>query len=348
MDYEIDTHKIQYHPQRVAKWLEGEAIFPLYVEVSPVGFCNHRCTFCAVDYIGYKSRTIKTATLIDLLCSMNREGVKSVMFAGEGEPLLHKELGRIIHTCGTFIDISITTNGVLLTKDFVDSCLNRIKWVKVSCNAGTPRTYSQIHKTKPTDFSKVWDNLRYAVSQRRHVPTTIGIQSVLLPENAHEMETLAILAKKTGVDYLVIKPYSQHLKSLNKREETYDPTPPQWTKDLTDDKFQVIWRSNAMESAQNEDRGYTTCYATPHFWAYVMATGDVYGCSAYLEDERFCYGNINEASFSDIWQGEKRKESIRFVEEELDIKECRVNCRMNSVNKYLNRLKNPHIHESFI
>src|SRR3990167_864125 len=90
------------------------------------------------------------------------------------------------------------------------------------------------------------------------------------------------------------------------------------------------------------------CLSTPYFWAYIMATGDVYGCSAYLLDERFKYGNIGEQLFSEIWQGEKRKKSMVHVGAEMDISEGRKNCRMHKVNEYLWELMNPTEHNNFI
>ena len=118
-DLKIDGHKLIYHIDRVARWLKGEEIYPIYVEVSPFGGCNHRCKFCALDYLGYEPEFLKTDLFLDILTEMGELGVKSIMYAGEGEPLLHRDINKIIsHTKKVGIDVAITTNGVLLNKFF--------------------------------------------------------------------------------------------------------------------------------------------------------------------------------------------------------------------------------------
>jgi radical SAM protein with 4Fe4S-binding SPASM domain len=119
-------------------------------------------------------------------------------------------------------------------------------------------------------------------------------------------------------------------------------------KELNDDTFQVIFRERTMRKFHENGDYYQKCYSTPYFWAYVMADGSLYGCSAYLLNEKFCYGNINTSTFQEIWEGEKRRQNIQFVENELNIADCRKNCRMDEVNRYLWDLKNPPAHVNFI
>jgi len=353
-NFRIDAHKLIFHPRRVSSWLSGEPIYPLYAELSPSGACNHRCTFCALDYMEYKPRFLKTDILKERLTEMGRLGLKSIMYGGEGEPFLHRDIGEIIvHTKRSGIDVGITTNAVLFTPKLAEQILPSTSWIKVSLNAGTPETYSKVHRTKADDFNRVMDNLREAVKLRDKMGSScvLGAQILLLPENAHEVETLAELAKGIGLAYLVVKPYSQHLKSKTQTYRDVDYAAFMDLKDklarFNDDRFQVIFREQTMKKMHRRSRGYERCLALP-FWSYIDSGGNVWGCSAYLGDERFQYGNIHEQTFEAIWTGPKRKENLRMVATELDPEACRMNCRMDEINLYLWELTHPSGHVNFI
>lgn len=353
--FKIDSHKLNYHIGRVNDWLENRDVYPIYVEISPAGACNHRCSFCAVDYIGYQVRQLPTKVLKTRLTEMGQLGVKSVMFAGEGEPLLHKDLLEIIrHTKQSGIDVSITTNAVPLTNDWADKSIPFISWIRASINAGTPDTYAKVHQTKASDFELALSNLKYAVEVRnlQKSKCAVGAQMVLLPENENEALLLAQAVKSIGCDYLIIKPYSQHKFSHTRVYEgiDYSNTPDSWDKlkTLNGDGFSVVIREHAIEKLSEDVPYYNRCQAIFYFWAYIMADGSVYGCSAYLLDEKFCYGNINQSSFQEIWTGPKRKTNIQFVENELNITDCRKNCRMDEVNRFLWDVKHPPHHVNFI
>jgi radical SAM protein with 4Fe4S-binding SPASM domain len=174
---------------------------------------------------------------------------------------------------------------------------------------------------------------------------------LLLPENAGEAYTLGRIIKEAGGNYLVIKPYSQHFKSITRKYEGIDYSDflklEDKLRELNGDGFNVIFRAKTMEKLREERREYDTCYSTPFFWAYIMSDGCVYACSAFLEDDRFNLGNIHESTFKEIWEGEKRRECLRVVGD-LDITECRQNCRMDEINRYLWKLTRPDRHVNFI
>ena len=73
----MDSHKLIYHPDVVARWQNGENIYPIEIGISPSGACNHRCIFCAVDYIGYQPAFLDKDIILQNINSMSKRGLKS-------------------------------------------------------------------------------------------------------------------------------------------------------------------------------------------------------------------------------------------------------------------------------
>ena len=352
--YRIDSHKLLFHVDRVNDWLKNKPIYPVYLEISPAGSCNHRCIYCALDFMEYLPRFLDAPILKTRLQEMGRLGVKSIMYAGEGEPFLHKDISSIIaSTKRAGIDAAVTSNAVLFNKKIADEVLPFLSWIKVSINAGKPATYAKIHRTSEGDFAKVMANMSYAAKIRRQnkYPCALGMQIILLPDNFREITLLAKKAKEIGMDYLVVKPYSQHPLSKtdvfkNIRYSKFFSLEEELSK-INDDHFNVIFRVQTMKKWDDARRNYKHCLALP-FWGYIDAAGNVWACSIYLSKKEFCLGNIYKHTFKEIWENKKHKNLLRWAAQELNTDKCRVNCRMDEVNRYLWDLTHPSAHVNFI
>src|SRR5208282_3317539 len=113
----LDGHKLHYHPRIVADFLEGKDAVPLYAEISPVAHCNHRCIFCNFNYLGHKGR-FQDGRMLSLVEELAEAGVKSVVFAGSGEPTIHPDkVPAIKRAKKAGLDVAMSTNGALLNDE---------------------------------------------------------------------------------------------------------------------------------------------------------------------------------------------------------------------------------------
>jgi len=350
---QIEGHKLMYHVDEVSSWLKGNVVAPIYVEFGLINSCNHNCVFCALDYLKSKGSAIDKDVLINNLKDMAEFGVKSVMFAGEGEPLMYPHISEAIEKAKEFgLDIAITTNGAMLDEEKSKSILKHLSWIKFSIDAGTKEKYAKIHGCSEDDFSELISNIKFACNHREenNLDCKIGCQILLLEDNVNEVEELILKLKDIGVDYLVLKPYSQHPDSINKLGldiKKHDKTLSELSKKYSNDDFLVIYRKLTLIEVEKNEIDYETCYGV-NFFALIDALGNVIPCNIFYEKEDYYYGNINKNIFSEIWKSEKRKEVLKKLYEK-GCSDCRKGCRLNFVNKYLYTLKNKDIeHINFI
>ncbi|MCL5238001.1 MAG: radical SAM protein [Nitrospirae bacterium] len=355
-NYSIDGHKLIWHLDRVHAWQVQRVIPPIYVEISPVSFCNHRCVFCGVDFAMQKKQQLDTGILCERLKEMGSLGVKSIMYAGEGEPLLHKDLPRIISvTKKSGIDVAITTNGSLGNSQIWTEILPYLAWIKFSVDAGTAAVYSKVHKVAANFFDKTLYSIKQAVhiKNEKKLDVTIGVQFLIIEENITDIRNALELFSSFGIDYFVLKPYSLHPKMLKKRDITYTQDIINGVQSIADEYraqhgMHVVLRKSALEMYKKGTKDFKHCYALP-FWGYISANGDFYTCSVFIGDERFGAGNIYADDMQTVLFGQRRENSIEFGSNGLAIKdECRVNCRMARVNEFLEFLNDRPRHINFV
>lgn len=350
---QLDGNKLLLHLDYVEDWMEDQwKVSPMYIAFSPSSMCNHKCTFCVYHYKEFKPIYFPKERYISLVDEWTKMKVKSIFFAGDGDPLLNKDCVEMIeYTKTNGIDIALNTNGRLLNEKKINSLVQNLSWIRVSVNAGTKDNYGKIHGTSSKDFEIVMNNLKLLVKYKqkhKRDDFIIGVQCLLLEENQHEIRDLAKKLKDIGVDYLAIKPFLKHplvkystevkhkdevLKELKKAEA------------LNDEKFTFVLRENNFKPA--ETRTYKKCLSGP-LMLEVDANGDVYTCGPHIENPDHLYGNIFEQSFTDLWNSDKRKEVTLRIQNNLNVKTCMPYCRPDSVNRVLSELRNPPMHINYI
>lgn len=350
-DIRIDSHKLIYHPERVARWLRGELIYPIEIEIGISGACNHRCVFCAVDYMGYQPRMLDADVLMRNLEVLGKKGLKSVIYAGEGEPLLHPSAPDIfVRTKAAGIDVAASTNGVLFTRAKLEACLQSLTWVRYSIAGATDATYEKIHQCAPGDLQRALANMAEAVEVKcaRGLGVTLGAQLLLLPENKDEVVTLAKTVRDIGFDYLTVKPFSQHPQSKAKLTVDYSESLEIQREVMTceTEGFKVYFRTQAIENLVHE-KPYTRCHGLC-FMSYMDSGGDMYPCCVLMGRPDFSYGNIYEDDIGKIWESTRAQEIRALFDGDRIRRECREACRLDEINKYLDALKRPGAHVNFI
>lgn len=355
-NYRIDSHKLMFHPQRVASWLQGDMIYPINAEISISGACNHRCVFCSADYMGYEAVLLSKEIVHSCFSQMQTKGLKSVLFAGTGEPLVNKDAAEIVNATKRLgIDAALSTNGVLFTKDTAEECMEALSWIRFSVSAGTEETYKKIHQGQDGDLERVFNNIYQAAQLKKKYNwnTVLGVQIVMIPDNEDEIVLLAKKAKELGADHFSVKSYGVQPLNTNTVKEKIDPKVyydhreelVRELEELNSDNFQAVYRIGRMQRGK-AGKDYSECYAMP-FHTNIDAHGNMWPCCVLVGMEGMCFGNIYERSFEEIWNGEQRRTVVEKLKG-MKLSECTPECKLDAMNRYLHELKNPHAHVNFI
>jgi MoaA/NifB/PqqE/SkfB family radical SAM enzyme len=322
--------------------VRGEAPpMPITVEVNPIDYCNHACTWCFTSSHRETDR-IDRRDLVQLIEDLADGGTRSIHFAGGGESTVFRGLVRnrnarpdapssilrLARSRG--LTTGMISNGSILGTLDHEELLSDLAWIRFSVDAGSELRYQVTHQPKGHSLADLHRWISELVEVRGSRPSPSIGASFIVDANTRSVrrEVLRFCRDMAaiGVDYVQIKP-----ENANRGAESAA---------FLNDPHEEI--ASSLEGAPTfamlnapydaEDNADYCWYS--YLGPVVGATGDAYVCCYTYGQEQFRYGRIEaQAGFRDLWNGSERA----AVVDRIDPRSCE-SCRHSTANLLMERL----------
>ncbi|HPI92904.1 MAG TPA: radical SAM protein [Deltaproteobacteria bacterium] len=210
---------------------------PISVNLDLTTACNFSCPHC-VD-----SRLLNTGDYLDMetikksIDTLQRNGLRSVILIGGGEPTIHKNFEEIVRfSKDRGLQLGIATNGSRLDKvAAVAESLTEGDWLRISLDSGRESTFFKSHRPRGRlslesilggvrDIKKINPKIQAGYS---YVIVWGGIlvNGYELAPNIDEMDQAVKNAREYAFDYVSFKPCLLRLEGSQKESlfDTPDP-----------------------------------------------------------------------------------------------------------------------------
>lgn len=328
--------KILWHTEALNGLRAGENPAPVSVELDVTNVCNLNCPYCTNE--DYRTRCevhlnieLVTRTIMELAAM----GVKAITFTGGGEPTMYPKLRESIELAKQYgLDVALISNGLssFPSKTIVQNCT----WVRYSVDAYDQSSYIQ---SKQVDgFQRVWRNIEAVVNAKKEYRSKciigIGILTDVIGTGMLAKTTAAF--KPLGVDYIQFRPvvFNAHDPRSKEHVIRWDEDDFQSSKSQETESYRVYISAAKYRNMtkENSDRNYKHCTGV-YFSCAIGATGDVWICCHMRGNKKFSIGNINQSTFSEIWNDTQTRNTIYGLIG--NFAECMPLCRFHGQNTLL-------------
>lgn len=278
-------------------------VFPRMVIFDVLNVCNLNCWHCPhkelIKRHNFKPSYLDFRFFSKAIDEISNYEVDLVRFTGDGEPLLHKDILRMIEYAKFHLKgkINLTTNGLLLGKSISVFLLKLpIDFIDISIDAYSEERYKLIRQGG--DFKKLMSNVERLIGLKSELKSQTKIMVNMIDQELvrDEIEQFKNYWMPR-VDYVLIR----NLHSVN----------------------------NYIHIKKREDDINGDRYPCPHL--YKRTTIDFNGNIKFCAHDWFDYaiiGNLNNDSIKSIWNGPEYR-TLRLNHEHKRFDEiplCR-NCR---------------------
>ncbi len=302
---------------------------PTALQVEVTTACNLNCAMCEHTFMKEKGEHLNLSEFKKLIDK--NKNIQVVNLTGIGEALLNPEFMKMIeYTKKKGLYVWFNDNFTLLDEKKAEKMLDlKVDFIVVSLDGATKETYEKIRNG--ADFNKVIANfkkLRELRDKRKMNKPKLGINSVVIKENYHEIEKLVKLAKELKADNLmftaiIMSSNTGKLSLWNLEPEKVKPELEKAKKTAEELQVKVFsWPEIELKKSSN-----TGC-AYPWVNPYIASNGDVIPCcfipqmaDARMNEENVM-GNIKQESLKEIWNGKKYREFRKKIKTKSPPKAC--------------------------
>jgi wyosine [tRNA(Phe)-imidazoG37] synthetase (radical SAM superfamily) len=343
---------------------KGPESGPISINLDLTTACNYACDHCVDMDILNKGINHDYEKLLDSLDNMQKNGLKSVILIGGGEPTIHPRFTDMVKFLkDKEIQIAVVSNGSNVPKiSEVGNLFGDKDWVRLSLDSGTDETFQAMHKSrKKITLGQICDDVLEL--KEKHPNVRVGFSYIVtwnganindraIIPNIHEIVLAAKLAKDHCFDYISIKPFLERapennaeVVGINNAREDYEATMEKIrgaikeAKKLETEKFKVIESTNLRVMQDSQSRDHTVqprnCHMT--FFRQVLSPLGVFICPAYRHVDKAKVGE-NTAYTSENYKDAKLNTS-KLIQNFDSSEECKkITCLYNEVNWYVEDL----------
>ncbi len=347
---QFSSDKILCHLDRVTDWLSGGNPFPITMELDLSNRCTHRCRECVSDFFQQRNGAMLSFDLASRIIRdlSERGGVRGLIFTGGGDPLTHPQVGEcVILARDLGMDVGFITNAALLNEAVAEMLVRCCSWIRVSLDAATPDMFVLSHGRDAREFERVVENIRMLVRTRRRLKSccTIGVGYLTSDDTRSEIARFAELGRELEVDYVQYRPLQIHLSTGTDYARCRIDEELEEALSFSTERYKVLFSKHKYMMMERRDYGryYGKCYGQ-QFASTIAADGKVYVCCHMRGYEKYCLGDLNERSFAEVWDSQRRKQVV----ENIDFNDCIPLCRDNTFNQILWDMVQPREHENFL
>jgi MoaA/NifB/PqqE/SkfB family radical SAM enzyme len=302
----------------------------LYLEVS--NECNLACKTCPITYGKVEEPASLSVEQVKYLASQFPT-VKRVVLHGVGEPLLNRELAKVILWLKEKgIYVLFNSNGTLINKRWREALIeSRLDEIRLSLDAATPETFARV-RGRPL-FDVIIRNIKALTAlktERGSLTPLVSLWLTGLRETLNELPDFIRLAHSLGIDGV----YLQRLVYWKGNSDDQMARPEQSLfNSLGHEEEELIKSAEELAGALGvsfEASGATTPSASlsgaaqEHPWSacmrpwtlmYITARGSAFPCCiapfSTKDLGRLSLGNAFSRDLATIWNGEKYQDFRR-------------------------------------